>query len=49
MVAKRDSAFHRALKAVTQTETRLITLSRIPKTDTYRRTLVEQRMKALNT
>lgn len=49
MLNKRDSAFHRALKAITQTETLQLALDRIPGTDTHRRTLVEQRMMALNT
>ena len=48
MVTKRDSAFHRALKAVTQAETLQLALDRIPRTDTHRRTLVEQRLETLS-
>ena len=49
MLNKRDSAFHRSLKAITQPETLQLALDRIPRTDTHRRTLVEQRMMALTT
>jgi hypothetical protein len=48
MVTKRDSAFHRALKAVTQAETLQLALDRIPRTDTHRRTLVKQRLEILS-
>jgi hypothetical protein len=49
MLNKRDSAFHRSLKAITQPETLQLALDRIPRTDAHRRTLVEQRMLALTT
>jgi hypothetical protein len=49
MLNKRDSAFHRSLKAITQPETLRLALDCIPRTDTHRRTLVEQRMLALTT
>jgi hypothetical protein len=48
MVDKRDSAFHRALKAITQPETLRGALEYIPTTDTRRRALVEQRMAELS-
>jgi len=48
MLNKRDSAFHRSLKAITQPETLQLALDRIPRTDTQRRTLVEQRLEILS-
>ena len=48
MLNKRDSAFYRALKVITQPETLQLALDRIPTTDARWRTLVEQRMMALN-
>jgi hypothetical protein len=48
MLNKRDSAFHRSLKVITQPETLQLALDRIPRTDTQRRTLVEQRLEILS-
>jgi hypothetical protein len=48
MLNKRDSAFYRALKAITQPKTLQFALDCIPETDTHRRTLIEQRMMTLN-
>jgi hypothetical protein len=48
MLDKHNSAFYRALKAITQPETLQLALNRIPRTDTHRRALIEQRMIALN-